>query len=133
MPSNKGDHMPRRCGNLTRWTLRLAAMVATLGFGLISQAAEPPKTDGFDLYFQHVRPLLRTKCMQCHGPDEQEGKLRLDSREAILIGGKHGAAVKPGDAASLLLKSIRHEGEIKMPPKERLADDAVQKIEAWIK
>lgn len=35
-----------------------------------------------------VRPLLTENCHACHGKKTQNGGLRLDSREAILIGGE---------------------------------------------
>lgn len=111
--------------NLTFWTLRLAAILAT--------CSSAPAADPLDLYFSEVRPLLHAKCVQCHGPETQEAKLRLDTAEGILRGGEHGSLIKAGDPqTSLLWKSIRHEGEIKMPPKERLPESAVKKVEAWI-
>ena len=36
--------------------------------------------------------------MECHGPEKPKGKLRLDSREAALKGGKDGVAIVPGKA-----------------------------------
>ena len=39
-----------------------------------------------DLFENHARPLLVSHCIQCHGAKEQEGGLRLTSREHILSG-----------------------------------------------
>jgi len=51
------------------------------------------------------------------GQPTGDGGLRLDSRDLVLKGGTRGPAVVPGDAAaSLLLKAVRHEGALKMPP-----------------
>ena len=35
---------------------------------------------------QHVRPLLETRCLKCHGEKKQEGGLRLDSLDGMLTG-----------------------------------------------
>ena len=42
-----------------------------------------------------VRPLLAKNCWACHRQSAMGG-LRLDSREAILKGGKSGPAIVPG-------------------------------------
>ena len=48
---------------------------------------------------QHVRPILAAKCLKCHGPKKQEGRLRLDSRAAMLRGGDSGPAIVAGKPA----------------------------------
>src|SRR5262245_2743324 len=94
-------------------------------------AGEPPA----EHFARHVRPLLASRCLSCHGPDEQEGGLRLDSREAALKGGKRGPAVVPEKPAeSLLIRAVKHEKhEYAMPPKERLAASDIAALERWIK
>jgi hypothetical protein len=78
---------------------------------------------------------LASRCLACHGPDEQEGGLRLDSREAAIKGGKRGPAVVPAKPAeSLLIRAVRHEHEkYAMPPKEKLAAGDIALLERWIK
>jgi hypothetical protein len=78
--------------------------------------------------------VLFDKCISCHGPDKKRGGLRLDSREAILKGGDSGPAVVPGQPEeSLLLKAIRRDGDLKMPPKEPLTLAAVTALRDWIR
>ena len=48
---------------------------------------------------QDIRPIFQKVCLECHGPEKQKGKLRLDSREAALKGGQDGAVIVPGNAA----------------------------------
>ena len=73
-----------------------------------------------------VRPLLAARCVKCHGPRKQESNLRLDSRAAMMQGGDSGPAIVPGKAEeSLLVKAIRHEGDIQMPPDARLKDEQI--------
>ena len=67
-----------------------------------------------------VAPTLEARCVTCHGPSRQAGKLRLDSPEAIRTGGETGAVVVPGSAAgSLLVQRIFLPASDKkvMPPK----------------
>jgi hypothetical protein len=83
---------------------------------------------------KHVRPVLIDKCITCHGAKKQRGGLRLDSRKAILDGGASGPAMVPGQPdKSLLLKAIRRDGELKMPPKETLSPAAVAALSDWIR
>jgi hypothetical protein len=70
-------------------------------------------------------------CLGCHNSKTSMSGLALDSREAILKGGKHGPAVKPGEGA-LLLDVVRHTGEIKMPPGGKLKDEQIAVLEKWI-
>ena len=44
-------------------------------------------------YLEEIKPLLVAKCVSCHGPEKQEGALRLDSLAAALRGGDRGPAV----------------------------------------
>jgi mono/diheme cytochrome c family protein len=44
-------------------------------------------------------PIFEAKCVTCHGPEDQINELRLDSKDRILRGGKHGKVVVPGDPA----------------------------------
>lgn len=67
-----------------------------------------------------VAPTFESRCVTCHGPSRQAGKLRLDSPEAIRKGGESGAVIVPGDAAgSLLVRRIFLPASDKkvMPPK----------------
>ena len=79
--------------------------------------------------------LLKARCVSCHGAEKQKGSLRLDSRAAMLKGGESGPAVILGQPEkSLLVQAVRHAaGDLKMPPKERLAADEIESLARWIK
>lgn len=96
-------------------------------------AARADSPDSVDWFEQHVRPLLTSKCIGCHGATKQESGLRLDSWEAVAVGGDSGAAVVPHDAnQSLLISALRHV-DFEMPPDEpAVADDVIRKLEDWI-
>jgi len=79
-----------------------------------------------------VRPLLVEHCWKCHGPDAQKGKLRLDSRGAMLDGGESGAAIVVGKPdESLLMEAVRYQS-LEMPPGGKLSADKVEILAKWI-
>ena len=84
-----------------------------------------------------VRPLLESKCFDCHSSraDEVKSNLKLDTLEDLLKGGANGPAVVAGDLEnSFLLKAIRYqEADYQMPPAGRLSDEDIQLIEQWVK
>ena len=86
-----------------------------------------------DFFESKVRPILATECFSCH-TDSQLGGLRLDSRDALLNGGKSGAAIVPGDPdKSLLMTAIRQTGSLKMPKGGKLTPDQIEAIAQWIR
>ena len=44
-----------------------------------------------------VAPIFENKCSNCHNAEKRKGKLRLDSFENVMRGGKDGVVVKAGD------------------------------------
>ncbi len=63
-------------------------LIALLTCGM-TRAAEPKyDTDAIKFVESKVRPVLVARCLKCHGPAQQKGQLRLDSREAVLKGGE---------------------------------------------
>jgi hypothetical protein len=92
------------------------------------------KTAGSEAFFEtKIRPVLAAKCFRCHGAQKVTNGLRVDSREALVKGGKHGAGIVAGDPqGSLLIRAIRYQDERKMPPNERLSADVVADLEHWI-
>ncbi|HYL74392.1 MAG TPA: PSD1 and planctomycete cytochrome C domain-containing protein [Bryobacteraceae bacterium] len=96
-------------------------------------AATPlPNTPAF--FETHIRPILATNCYSCHAAS-QLGGLRLDSRDAILKGGKSGSAVVPGDPdKSLLIQAVRQTNpKLKMPMGGKLKDSEIEDLTAWVK
>ncbi|MFM7843579.1 MAG: c-type cytochrome domain-containing protein, partial [Planctomycetota bacterium] len=101
----------------------------------VADDSERMFTDAEQHFLDKVKPLLASRCIGCHGPDEVKGGLRLDSREAALKGGETGPSLvagKPGD--SLFLAAVKHTNpELKMPPKDKLASADIAALERWIK
>ncbi|MEZ6061677.1 MAG: c-type cytochrome domain-containing protein [Planctomycetaceae bacterium] len=81
-----------------------------------------------------IAPLLEAHCIQCHGPDAQEGDLRLDGFEGLAAGGKSGSAIVPGSVdESLLIAAIEYNDEaLQMPPDGKLPADVIKSLRSWI-
>jgi hypothetical protein len=76
-----------------------------------------------------------TYCYECH-TESASGGLRLDSRAALLEGGKRGPAITPGKPEeSLLIKSVEHsDNALKMPRGgARLKTEEVAALAKWIR
>ncbi|HTI49296.1 MAG TPA: DUF1549 domain-containing protein, partial [Planctomycetaceae bacterium] len=108
----------------------LLVLLATAAVGL---AGEPSPEDA-EFFEKQVRPLLVQHCQKCHGAAKQEGGLRLDSRETALKGGDSGPAVEAqAPDKSLLIEAIGYAGDIKMPPKRKLADGEIAILTDWVR
>lgn len=115
---------------LTRWPL-LRVVLATMAVCITAKCSAEDATDQFE---KKVRPLLVARCLKCHGASKQEAHLRLDSASGIQQGGDSGAAVNPKKPAeSLLIKAVRHEDGLKMPPDGKLSDQQISDLIDWIK
>ncbi len=87
-----------------------------------------------------VHELFATHCVDCHAAQEPEGKLVLETFEALMKGGESGAALKAGKSAeSLLVKmlegSFEKDGKkIVMPPgkRKKLQPEELALIKGWI-
>jgi mono/diheme cytochrome c family protein len=95
-------------------------------------AGQAPATDV--TYTDDIRPLLRERCVSCHGALKQKGGLRLDAGALIAKGGKHPALVAGDSARSLLIERVvatdEHE---RMPPEGRaLTEEEIGHLRAWI-
>jgi hypothetical protein len=81
---------------------------------------------------QHVRPVLKTYCLDCHGAGEKmPGGLDLRLKRFAVAGGKHGPAVVPKEPGQSLLIERMKAGE--MPPGEKkVPPEQIAVIEKWI-
>jgi mono/diheme cytochrome c family protein len=119
----------------TRW-LWVAALPllwsASLSGERARQApASPPQAT--EVFEARIRPILAANCYDCH-TDQRMGGLRVDSREALLKGGRTGPAIVPGDPEkSLLIQAVRQTGTLKMPKGGVLRPDDVTALADWIR
>ncbi|MFN9720304.1 MAG: DUF1549 domain-containing protein, partial [Planctomycetota bacterium] len=87
-----------------------------------------------DAFQNRIAPILQTHCISCHGPEMQEGGLRLDTLDGINKGGRSGPVLEPGKAAeSLLITAVNRTDELlQMPPEEKLPAEMIQALTEWI-
>lgn len=87
-------------------------------------------------FAKEIRPILQKSCVECHGPEKDKGKLRLDSKEAAFKGGKDGVVIEPGkaDKSDLYRRiTLPAENEDVMPNKGDLLTKAqTDLIRDWI-
>lgn len=116
--------------SLYHWVLT-SLLVAWSGSAAL---ASDPEELGSDFFETRIRPVLVERCQECHGGDEVEGELHLDSWPGMEHGGTSGPAVVPGQTdTSLLLKAIRYTDDFyKMPPDGRLSAETVRDFERWV-
>jgi cytochrome c553 len=102
----------------------------------------PLKADGpitpaqLSFFEAKIRPVLIENCYKCHSASAEKikGNFVLDTREGIRKGGDLGPAVVPGNIdESLLIMAVRYQDDdLKMPPKNKLSDEAIADLERWV-
>lgn len=105
--------------------------------GLPSLSAEVPRSNPAFFYGAHIEPIFISHCYECHGAGKQKGRLRLDSYEALMRGGKHGPVVKASDVKGSELYhrvTLAPSDDNAMPPqgKRPLTANEVKLLELWI-
>ena len=109
---------------------RKAFLISFAAFTTLATAAtataQSPSANSPEFFEEKIRPVLVKNCYSCHTTSQMSG-LRLDSQESMAKGGKRGAAVVPGNAAtSLLLQAIRQsDPNLKMPVGSKLTDTEI--------
>ena len=107
----------------------LCFAASTAAFGVAAEAR-----DGVD-YATQIAPLFRKYCLACHNDSDREGKLSLESFDALSRGGEHGAVLVPNNSGvSRLIRVIRGDAAPKMPPKDNDAptENELAILAAWI-
>ena len=101
------------------WLLIVAAFEAAFGFlACPAVAGEPSIAPSPSVDFRHdVQPILAQRCYRCHGPNEAQGGLRLNSRESALAELDSGErAIIPGKPdESILLGRVAATDDLRMP------------------
>jgi WD40 repeat protein len=117
--------------------------LALVAFGFAH--AQPPKDGKADpkgeakkadavTYKDHVLPILRKHCLNCHNADKPTSDLDVSTYQALMNGGASGAAVKPGNVGQSTLYGVTsHDLEPKMPPKgPKVSDAELAVLKKWI-
>ena len=109
------------------WVLSAALLAA---MSIVAMADTPEER-----FESRVRPILAKNCFACHTASKMGG-LALTSREALLTGGKSGAAVVPGkpDDSRLILAVRQADSVIKpMPMTGKLKPEEIAALEEWVR
>ncbi len=94
-------------------------------------AASVQKVD----FTQHVQPILRAHCFDCHSGETEEGGLNLGLRLRVFEGGEHGPVLVPGSSlrSPLIHLVAGVDPKRTMPPEgERLSAEEIGILRAWI-
>ena len=110
--------------------LGLAFFLVIFRAVLPTQAAEPVD------YLKQIKPLLKTKCLSCHGPGKQLSGFRVDTAKFLQKGGENDAGFEPGKAnESFLMSVLTGDAGFRMPPEgggKHLTADELKLIRDWI-
>ena len=104
----------------------------------ISLEDKRPSAAGATSFFSvRVEPIFAGHCNTCHGRSKQRSRLRLDSYEALMRGGKHGLVVKDGNVqgSELFHRITLPPGDEKAMPaegKRPLSADEIKILQLWI-
>jgi hypothetical protein len=115
----------------------LAALRLSLTFTPASGLAQtlqaaPPASIDFD---RDIEPIFKANCLKCHGSENTQAGLRLDSEAGVLKGGVSGVAIVQGHSAdSLLVKRLLGATDAPRMPMgaQPLGDYPINLIRAWI-
>lgn len=115
---------------------RLSCILAALTASGTPLMAGASSEDGTAFFEKHVRPVLISRCYECHSTEKKiKGGLALDTREATLKGGDSGPGIVAGDLEkSKVIEAVRYANhDLQMPPKGQLPPAEIKALEAWVK
>lgn len=123
-------------GNLTHGSDYL---VKYLPFGGVDkkELVAVTKVQDAEVFGHLVEPILQNKCASCHNSSKKKGGLSIADSVSILVGGKNGEILIPGDANnSEILKRVvldPHDDNF-MPPegKTPLTEEEIAILTYWI-
>ena len=108
-------------------------VISLLGGASIPFTVQASVQDDERFFESKVRPLLVSKCYECHSSDTSEAGLRLDSHSFVLRGSDYGAVVTAGNIQkSKLITVIKASGDTSMPPDGKLAPEEIEILEEWV-
>ena len=127
------DGIAPRASRCTAFVIAVASL-CSVARGI--EADEDPASNAF--FEARIRPVLVDHCLDCHGADDPEGGLRLDTKAGWERGGERGPAIVPGDpTSSLLIRAVTYDNaDLKMPPEDaggKLSERQIDDLIAWVR
>src|SRR5436190_2365608 len=103
---------------------------------LISLANGQSRAEDKVDFAKQIQPILQQNCVKCHGPEKQKAKMRLDSKEAAMKGGKDGVILVAGNAekSEMYRRITLPKGNDDVMPNEGdpLTKEQTELIRDWI-
>lgn len=116
--------------------MRILSSLVVIFCAFFCQTSSADEAANLAFFEQHIRPALIEHCYQCHSVKAEalKGGLLLDSKAGWLAGGdSDSSAIVPGQPdASLLIRSLRYEDGLEMPPSGPLPESIIANFETWI-
>lgn len=83
---------------------------------------------------KEIKPLLRDRCVACHGAVKQQGGLRLDAGSLIMKGGSEPIVLHGrGMESEIIRRVVSDDNDARMPPEgARLTPDQIGILIRWI-
>jgi mono/diheme cytochrome c family protein/uncharacterized membrane protein len=127
--AHQGGSLTHGADYLTRY---MPASLKRLAPASMNTGASPAS-----FYALQIHPIFDANCVACHGSGKTQGRLRLDSFNELLHGGKDGPVISAGHPEQSLLLT-----RITLPPTDKqfmpaeghtpLAPNQIAMIRAWI-
>lgn len=113
--------------------IAFTALAAVFGLTSCMQMEPPQEVD----FVSEVKPLLETRCLECHQHQYICAGLNLETRKLAMKGGRSGAVILPGSPHQSLLYKVLllgHESPVAMPPTpEGMEQEGAKLLHDWIK
>jgi uncharacterized membrane protein len=90
-----------------------------LGLEVNEKPKEEVKNEDQIVYADIVAPIFERRCVQCHKADKAKGRLRMDTFDLLVKGGKEGEGIIPGDADNsniVIRMELEEDDDERMPP-----------------
>jgi Protein of unknown function (DUF1553)/Protein of unknown function (DUF1549)/Planctomycete cytochrome C len=116
---------PTTIAPIRRWlpALLMLVLVPT------ARAVDGPTVPNLD---HDVQPLLKSRCIKCHGPNKPKAKLNLSGPRSLARGGESGPIVEPGSPEESALWDRVAANEMPPKPEEPLSGAEKALIRRWI-
>ncbi len=127
-----GRHLLIAMGLTSETRLRPDRGLLPIMAGLLaaSATAVAAADEAGELFSRQIRPLLATRCLECHSGPRPEGGLDLSRRETLAKGGDSGPPLDAANPQAGLL--WRRVADDEMPPEHPLTDAEKTLLRQWL-
>lgn len=114
----------------------LRSVLATTALAVAAASAPLSAAEPID-FEKQIKPILEKSCVKCHSEEEENGALRLETRELALKGGDSGPAItpnKPEESTVIERISLPPDDFLIMPAEgDPLTKEQIELLTAWVK